>query len=247
VILIVLIFVTSTFVFATRTLNSLFGNKKIRFRTKLICELTLFFSWLFYAVFFDVEFTSALILTLVWHAFFLIFEKYCAIQIVRVFREEIEAFLDRAILHMMSGNSFRVSCSEATKTGDAFSQQEIKKILSRVFFKQQTQLILESQLATLIEQELLLIDEHSHSALNRLKGLRRNLMLESEFRQKSEQIKGRVWVQTIFMLGLYIAVLIFLFRQQEELDLASVAFSVTFFVIGLVWTIIDGRKMKWKT
>ncbi len=137
--------------------------------------------------------------------------------------------------------------SNSSKLGEAFSQQELQKILSQVFYKQTTARKIENSFAKLILEELTSIEAISYSALTRVRGLRRNLSLESEFRQKSEQIRGRIWIQGIFMLGLYLAILFFVFRQKGGLDPFSLALSVTFFVTGSIWTFMDGRKMKLKT
>lgn len=174
-------------------------------------------------------------------------EKCTSISRERKFREETEAFLDRVILNLLAGNSFRSACLESSKLGEAFSQQELQKILSQVFYKQVSARKLENSFAKLILAELSAIDSVSHSALTRVRGLRRNLSLESEFRQKSEQIRGRIWIQGIFMLGIYLAIVFFVSRQKGSIDALSFGMSVTFFVTGTIWTFMDGRKMKWKT
>jgi hypothetical protein len=116
-----------------------------------------------------------------------------------------------------------------------------------VFFKQHLDQKVQTSFGNFIEKEIQSIDSQSHAALNRVRGLRRNLALESEFRQKSEVIKGRIIIQSVFMLGLYVAVFIFVYRQSENLDFFMSTLSVTFFVTGFAWTFIDGRKIKWKT
>ena len=240
-------FVMTTFLFGSRTLNSLFDDQKIKLRTKIVIETAFFLSWMLLGTVFSINFHTILIFSLIWHGFYLGVQKFTSILRERKFREETEAFLDRVILNLLAGNSFRSACLEASKLGEAFSQQELQKILSQVFYKHTTARKLENSFTKLIFAELSSIDSVSHSALTRVRGLRRNLSLESEFRQKSEQIKGRIWIQGIFMLGLYLAILFFVSRQRGALDLFNLLVSVTFFVTGSIWTFMDGRKMKWKT
>jgi hypothetical protein len=247
VIFVLLSFAITTFLFGSRTLNSLFGEQKIKLRTKIAVETAFFLSWTLFGTTFAINFHSILIFCLIWHGFFLGMLKLSSVARERKFREETEAFFDRVILNLLAGNSFRSACLASSKLGEAFSQQELQKILSQVFYKHTTARKLQNSFTNLIVGELTSIDSVSHSALTRVRGLRRNLSLESEFRQKSEQVKGRIWIQGIFMLGLYLAILFFVSRQSERLDRFSLIVSVTFFVTGSIWTFMDGRKMKWKT
>jgi hypothetical protein len=247
VIFVMMALAVSEFLFGIRILNSLLNEQKIKTRTKLCIETVFFVSWPAVGLLFPLNLRSVFLLSVFWQGFFLILQKFSRLARERRFREESEAFLDRVVLNLLSGDSFRSSCMAAAKLGDAFSQQETQKILAHVFFKQHQSERLSSRFALFLEKQLESIDLHPHSALTRVRGLRRNLALESEFRQKSDQVRGRVWVQAVFMLGLYLAMVIFVFRQRSAVDSSSLLVSVTFFVTGFAWTLLDGRKMKWKT
>ena len=240
-------FLITTFLFGSHILNSLFGDQAIKRQTKIGIEAAFFLSWIAFGTFFLINFHSILIFCLFWHVFFLGLQKFAVISRERKFRVETEAFFDRVILNLLAGNSFRSACLESSKLGEAFSQQELQKILSAAFYKQESFRKIKNSFSNFILSELSSIDSASHSALTRIRGLRRNLSLESEFREKSEQIKGRIWLQGFFMLGIYLAIIFYVIRQKETLDPISFCVSVTFFVTGTIWTFMDGRKMKWKT
>ncbi len=246
-IFIVLTLMSCAFLFGTRTLNALLSAEKIKNRSKVLIEIGFFLSWVSVFALFDMNFLIIFGLCIFWHVFLLILLWISDSAREKKFREEVEGFLDRTIFNLLAGNSFRSSCLASASSGDAFSQQEILKILNLVFFKPLVASPPLNSFARFVQNEVSSIDSHPHSALTRLRGLRRNLQLESEFRQKSEQIRGRIWIQAVFMLGLYLAVLIFVLQQKEPADLWSLLLSVSFFAIGFTWTLLDGRKMKWKT
>lgn len=244
--LVVLVFVFSAFEFGNRTLTSISVSGEITSNKKMLIEIIFFLSWFALDLFFQTNFFSAAGLSILWHGFFLILPRTLKIQQNRRFRGETEAFLDRVILNLVGGNSFRTACLQASQSSDVFSQHILQSSMTKIFYGSALPYTLDSFKQQLLN-EISSIDSQPHAALSRVRGLRRNLSLESEFRQKSDQIRGRTLIQAVFMLGLYLATIIFLLKQGGQLDFSTSAISVTFFATGFTWTLLDGRKIKWKT
>ena len=163
------------------------------------------------------------------------------------FKSQFLEFLERVILLVRAGKSFRQALTIANQDNEAFSQQRLDKILEFVFFSQHSTQIESDKFTQEIVKELVQVDRTSHRSLERLIVMRRNLRLESDFRRKSEQVLRRIRWQSYIFTGLYVALFGFMISQFQFREiLGYIAVSVTFFVTGLVWIICSGRVIKWK-
>jgi hypothetical protein len=242
----ILTLAVSAFMYAFRTLSYLYSKNQIKLRTRFCIEGIFFISWLMFGLWFPIKIVHVIAFSLAWLLAMFAFVHLCeAIKQAKA-RESLERFVDRCILHLLAGNSFKFASFEAARTGDAFSQQEISKQLTSVFARENSPQS-ETRVLRRLNREWKFIETSPHASLSRLKSFRRTLSLESEFRQKSEQIGWRVRIQAMFMLGLYVATWIYLWKQNMQINFVSGAVSVTFFVTGFFWTLLDGRRMTWKT
>jgi hypothetical protein len=162
------------------------------------------------------------------------------------FRSHFLEYLERVILFVRGGKSFRQALTSANQDNEAFTQQRMEKVLEFVFFSQHSNVIESDRFTQEIIKELVSIDRSSHRSLERLSLLRRNLKLESDFRRKAEQVLRRIKWQSYIFTGLYLALVLFMLTSFSIKDILNeLLLSALFFGVGLVWIIFSGRTIKW--
>ncbi|MCB0348481.1 MAG: hypothetical protein KDD37_06570 [Bdellovibrionales bacterium] len=155
-------------------------------------------------------------------------------------------FIEKIILKMQNGNSFRSSIIEISDESDAFVQQNKSLLLYFVSFSTQNRFE-GTKKQVLRFEELLSIDKKPHQALTQLKLLQRSLRLQIFFRRKSGQVSFQARFQSYFVVGIYFVIL---FLQIRVLSVQAVKmyFLISFPLIlaGFCLTQFLGKKIKWK-
>lgn len=172
---------------------------------------------------------------------------FTKLQREQKFREELLNFIDRVLLQVQSGKSFRTSLQIANKFSPFGFKIKISQLTEAIVFskdldknKSQGELIKE------IFEEFKLVDAFPHKSLQRLAAFRRKLKIESEFRHKSSQKTRQIRLQTIILSFMYGASLFFVshtfgFYQNQKIILIS----VLLFLAGTLLVFVVGRQ-KWR-
>ncbi len=228
-----------------RMLNQLYDSKIVHKATVQVLKNSIFCIYAALLVFFVKKPTLIWSFIVISKLFLLFFEKFLTKYREKKFFESVLLFVDRTILFVHAGKSFRHALERAHETGDVFTQQRTQKILDTVCFAQQARP--SGAWIDGIVTEFRQIDQNPHKTLQRLDQLRRQLKIESVFRQKSEQVSLRFRVQSYVMSVLYIALLVFVVRVCELSRIWPVLLaSIVFFVSGWSWVYLSGRRIKWK-
>jgi Flp pilus assembly protein TadB len=197
-------------------------------------------------------FPTRFLYSLMWAPLFLflsfIFKKFILERRNSQFRSEFERFIDTAILEMRTGASFRVSLDKARHRSPCpFFKERIHILLQNMAFAAPDQTDnLPKNIANLFSR-MIEIDSFSHRQIHRLVTFRKQLRLESEFRHKSGQATRQAKAQAWILIGLYIALLLFVlghFRFEDTSRLIGV--SGLFMFMGVVIMRRMGQKNKWK-
>ncbi len=164
------------------------------------------------------------------------------------FRDEFLNLLDRILLQVQSGKSFRVSLQLANQFTPEIFQIKINQIIEAIVFSKDLQTSqTQNQFVEEIFFELSLVDKFPHKCLQRLTAYRRKLKIESEFRHKSSQKQRQVKIQTVvlsFLYALTLAFVVFSFGFQENQRLIIVSFGL--FLAGILVVLYLGRQNQWK-
>lgn len=178
--------------------------------------------------------------------FVLIYAIYLRKMREKSFRKYFRESLTNLILKMKTGKSLRQALHEIANESDPFMRRKLSEIMEIVVFSQQKSRPSDSFIAQVI-RELCRADQNSHSSLRVLTTYRDRLRVEDEFRHKSGQVLSQIRFQALLMTGLYLAVLIFVsfqfgFQRNQKL----IGISLLFFILGLAWIFLGGRRLKWK-
>lgn len=165
----------------------------------------------------------------------------------RIFQREALSILSLIILKMKSGRSFRHSIAEVASESDRDVRAKLTEIASVVAFSQQNQASQSDAFTRDVIEEFKLIDQQPHASLRRLSVLREKIRIEDDFRRRSGQVLSRLRAQSLVMCVLYLAVFIFMVSKFGWRENASaLSLSVGFFMCGVVWMWLGGRRLKWK-
>jgi len=165
---------------------------------------------------------------------------------LRVKRERT-AILDFLIQSLCSGQGFRAAIrkySQICAPPTAYMAKEFLSVLE--YQKPLNELATEPQLI-LFFQELEQVDRSAHKTIDRLKALRRKLLMEKNFRQKSRQALLQVRFQSWIISGMYLFLLFYIHLEFGLARNKSLIFvSISFFTAGLLWVQKMGRTYRWK-
>ncbi len=165
------------------------------------------------------------------------------------FYSEFLRFLSLMILKMQMGLSFR-SAFEQSLGGYSWRQQALlSQIYENVVFSPQVKLEKTGLFGRFIDaavNELHLIHEHQHQAIDRLCNFRKNLESVQFFRRRSRQI----WFYFAYQLGLlsfiYFGLLIYISREYGFSSFFNVYFaSFSLYFLGITTVFLIARGKKW--
>ncbi len=163
------------------------------------------------------------------------------------FRCEFLNFMDRVVLQMQTGRSFRASLLSANESTTDFFKPKLEKIIENVFFGRNLQKMNKNDLISEILEEFSIIDQAPHRSLQRVLAFRRQLKIEEEIRRKSGQKQRQIQVQSCILSLLYVCTLAFLYFQFDwRKNIAIILISLGFFLTGTVVAYKIGRRNLWK-
>lgn len=163
----------------------------------------------------------------------------------RRFRQDFVDFMDRLILHVRSGQSFRNSLEVSNAKTPVPSRLKVEKIIEAVYFSEKIET--SSVFVREIFEELMSVQRFPHKTLDRLCAFRRKMKIEDDFRRKSGRIVRQVRIQITFLLFMYGSVMSFVIvRFGFSENMKVILWSLVLFGMGLVGFFYLGVKKQWK-
>lgn len=163
----------------------------------------------------------------------------------RRFRQDFVDFLDRAILHVRSGQSFGNSLEVSNIKTPHVSSIKLEKIIEAVHFSQKIDT--SNDFVREIFEELSSVQRFPHKTLDRLCAFRRKIKIEDDFRRRSGQIVRQVRIQIIFLSIMYVAVFTFVCVRFGFIEnLKIILWSACLFFAGSIGFLLLGGKKQWK-
>ncbi len=156
--------------------------------------------------------------------------------------------LDHLILSMKTGRGFRASLAMFIERNPPSVRFILQEFLSALQYQKEMNAISSDSKIQFYFRELHVVDQSGHKPVDRLRALRRRLMMEKTFRQKSRQALLQVRFQSWIISGMYFLILAYVqhdFGLRQHLQLVAV--SGALFATGLIWVQRMGRSYQWKT
>jgi Flp pilus assembly protein TadB len=161
-------------------------------------------------------------------------------------QSEFPGFIDRIILAMKTGLSFRAAVDHALARPLFLWEKWLRIMIdSRVFLNSGT--LENTKWWQNLVTELQTVQKNPHHALARLENLRRKLRVVSEFRRKSGHALLQARIQIVVMTVMYLALLVMTMKQfQIHRYSRLISLSVVLFFAGQVTFWWIARKRRWK-
>lgn len=163
------------------------------------------------------------------------------------FRSELAALLNEIILNMRGGRSFRPALQLASQNLSTFTQNKIEKTIELLTLDPL------SQSKSVHDPEIEIVLKHfrsieidSHQALPRLIQFREKIKMEDKLKKKIHQALSQIRAQAWILSILYVGLLIVLLLRSHRLEPKMIVLSVILFAVGLIATIWQGRRFRWK-
>lgn len=163
------------------------------------------------------------------------------------FRAQFVSFLSSLILQMKAGKGFRESLKLSQQDRSKVFREKLEQMAQIVVFSQHYNRKSMSAFHIQVLDEFIQIDRSAHAAIKRLENFRRKLEIEDDFRRRSGQILLQLRIQSLIMVGLFLALLTFVIWNYQISELKHIIFiSITLFCSGVGLAFILGRKIRWK-
>ncbi len=213
------------------------------FQIRVFIFLTVISLNIFLREFIELIFASSVVIFLSpWWAPFLI-EKHRERQL----REEMIPLLDHLTLSMKSGRGFRQSLHSLVSKSSSAVRYALNEFLSALHYQKDIKELSRDPQILFFFQELSQVDQSAHKPIERLKALRRRLMIEKSFRQKSRQALLQVRFQSWIISVMYGLVLLYVHHDFDIRKHMVLVLSSSFlFLIGFYWVQRMGKGYKWK-
>lgn len=165
----------------------------------------------------------------------------------QLLKKQFIPILDQLILTMKSGRGFRPSFQMCLERNNQAIQYTLNEFLSALQYQKETKSLSQDPKISLFFHELALIDQSAHRPVDRLKALRRRLMIEKSFQQKSRQALLQVRFQSWIISGMYLLVLAYVIHDYGiKKYLGLILVSSILFAAGLITVQKMGRGYQWK-
>ncbi len=165
----------------------------------------------------------------------------------QLLKQQFIPILDQLILSMKSGRGFRPAFQLCLERNSPHVRFAMTEFLSALQYQKEIKSLGDDPQIQLFFRELAQVDQSAHKPVDRMRALRRRLMMEKGFRQKSRQALLQVRFQSWIITGMYILVLGYVqmdFGIRKHLTLVLV--SSLLFGLGLLVVQRMGRNYKWK-
>jgi Flp pilus assembly protein TadB len=170
----------------------------------------------------------------------------------RRLQQRFEPVITSILMRLKSGLGYRSAVAQelrnAQNISDILILRELEHQLnfrSEQFKKNQT--VEWSETLVGLFDELKNIDLEPHLAVRKLEFLRSQIKRWSEFRRRIGQAKLQASLQSLVMICIYFAALIWMiYRGELTKSFLQISFSTLIFAVGAFWLNETGRKKKWK-
>ena len=165
----------------------------------------------------------------------------------RQFRSQLVLLVNNIILNMRAGRSFRPSLQAASQNLSAYMRIKIEKVVELLTVDPQNvaKTTHDPEIETILRC-FRIIELDSHQALPRLLQFREKLRLEDRLNKKTKQALGQIKAQAALLSILYVGLLYMAFTRYGEPNIKLIFLSFSLFICGLLTTIWQGRRFKWK-
>jgi amino acid transporter len=161
-------------------------------------------------------------------------------------QQQFWEFLNRVILNMKSGHSFRKAFSAAAEISPTYARKKLLEMYEFVSFSQQS-INSESKLFSEWIEIFRKADGQSLFALDFLDMQRRRIGSQRDFRHKSGLAATQARIQVGILSIIYVGLLILLGANgMLKGNHILILISLLLFVIGNALILILGKKRKWK-
>jgi Flp pilus assembly protein TadB len=188
-----------------------------------------------------------------WIIQFVIFlSPWWLVMLVQVYREKIIhdqmlPILDSMIIFMRSGASLRSSLDRCMESGRPSVTMALKQFRLSLEYRKNRQAMSDNPKIHLFFDEIQSVDELTHRQVERLRALRRRLLIESKFRQKSRQATIQVKAQAWIMAVMYLLLLLYICHEFGFWKNSGLIFlSSVVFLVGFLLVLKMGRSYQWK-
>ena len=145
---------------------------------------------------------------------------------------------------MRSGLSFLNAWQKALKEIKLKKIKNKLQVFTQVFQYQKEFRYPADKKVELFIKDLILIYQSSNP-LKRLEYLRRKVKIELAFQVKSQRALLQVRIQSGILCCFYVGLLTWTLTAYGQKHMSLVLSSLFLFIIGLIWILKTGRKMKW--
>lgn len=164
----------------------------------------------------------------------------------RRFRQYFREYLDRVILLLRIGRSFRRAMSEANESSPAWFRSGMHDALEVINYSKE-----KSEVGVLfideVVRELQVIERSSAKTLQMALAFRKKIQIEDEFSGRVAVVLRRYRIQAVAMVVIFIVLAVgsAWFHGFQKV-LPFISWSLPPFVAGTILTLVDRRNLKWK-
>jgi len=165
----------------------------------------------------------------------------------QLLKQQFIPILDQLIMSMKTGRGFKPSLQVCVERATHHIRFILLEFLSALQYQKEIRSLADDPQIQFFFRELALVDQSAHKPVDRMRALRRRLMMEKGFRQKSRQALLQVRFQSWIITAMYLLVLVYVqydFGLRKLFGLVSV--SAALFFLGLMVVQRMGRNYKWK-
>ena len=155
--------------------------------------------------------------------------------------------LDSLILALQSGKALRPALLAQLEVSSPNIRYPLQEFLSALRYQKEAKQLSRDREIQFFFHELSEIHRSAHKPIDRLKALRRRLIMERNFRQKSRQALLQVRFQSWIMVIMYLAASFFVAHQFGIRPFFGLfCFSSILFAVGFCFVQRMGRAYRWK-
>jgi hypothetical protein len=173
---------------------------------------------------------------------------WCGLVHKSKFRDEILPLLDRVLLNMQQGMSFRLALKESINGINGNIRTKFEKILDQLTIADKSSFDSQQDpLVYFLQSEFRKIESETHLAILRVSHLRNQLKVAGTFRSKQQRAVGPVRAQIMVLSILYALALGYLLLSGRFWgNGALILVSIILYVLGMLISIYFTRSFQWR-
>ena len=162
----------------------------------------------------------------------------------RAFEVDFSLFLDALTARMKMGGGFRTALGLSIDSLEPSpAKKDLREIKDRLIYAQNPPHQADQNFLSVFKI-LSTADKHP-KALSYLDAVRRSLKIQNLFEERSSAALLQIHIQSLLLVFLYTALLIFVISFFGSKFLPIIFISLLLFSLGLIWVLIMGKNIKW--